>query len=139
MRLGAIWVGINRPLAIPEKVYLLRDCSARVLLASPETAAPIATQASEMESLREIVAVEPNAATCQWDAIQSGSDAVRCPTIDIDPHGAAAIAYTSGTTGFPKGAVHSQHNLLLPGAVSAATAATRSPTWRTLLSKLTWS
>src|SRR5262249_58312885 len=31
-------------------------------------------------------------------------------------------AYTSGTTGPPKGAVHSQHNLLLPGAVALATA-----------------
>ena len=29
----------------------------------------------------------------------------------------AGIAYTSGTTGHPKGAVHSQWNLLVPGAV----------------------
>ena len=34
----------------------------------------------------------------------------------IDPHAPAAIAYTSGTTGFPKGAVHTQHNMLWPGA-----------------------
>jgi acyl-CoA synthetase (AMP-forming)/AMP-acid ligase II len=32
----------------------------------------------------------------------------------------AGIAYTSGTTGYPKGAVHSQWNLLLPGAVTVA-------------------
>ena len=41
------------------------------------------------------------------------------PEPEIDPLAPAAIAYTSGTTGFPKGAVHSQHNMLLPGRVSA--------------------
>ena len=38
----------------------------------------------------------------------------------IDPFAPAAIAYTSGTTGFPKGAVHSQHNMLIPGALAVA-------------------
>src|SRR4030095_2830979 len=36
------------------------------------------------------------------------------------PSAPAGIAYTSGTTGHPKGAVHSQHNLLLPGAALVA-------------------
>ena len=40
------------------------------------------------------------------------------PAASIDPHAPAAIAYTSGTTGRPKGAVHSQHNLLWPGISS---------------------
>ncbi len=39
-----------------------------------------------------------------------------CPTVDIDPDDDACIFYTSGTTGFPKGAqlTHrgSVHNLL---------------------------
>lgn len=120
MRLGAIWVGINRPLAVPEKLYLLRDSGAAILLALPDTAAQIGAQTSELESLREIVRVQPNHPACEWEAIQSAADASRGPTIEIDPHSPAAIAYTSGTTGYPKGAVHSQHNLLLPGAVSAA-------------------
>jgi len=38
--------------------------------------------------------------------------------VTIDPFAPAAIAYTSGTTGWPKGAVHSQHNLLSVGAVT---------------------
>ena len=41
--------------------------------------------------------------------------------IDVDPYAPAGIAYTSGTTGHPKGAVHSQWNLLVPGAVLVET------------------
>jgi long-chain acyl-CoA synthetase len=51
-----------------------------------------------------------------WQAAAEAAD----PTpvdVDVDPLAPAGLAYTSGTTGHPKGAVHSQHNLLVPGAV----------------------
>ncbi len=85
MRLGAIWVGVNQALAPPEKQFMIQDSGAKVLL-------------DDGDALRDAIAsADPR-------------DAVA-----VDPFAPAAIAYTSGTTGHPKGAVHSQHNLLMPG------------------------
>jgi len=119
MRLGALWVGVNRVLAAPEKAYILNDCGAAVLLATPEAAEEIAPRRVDLPALREVVVVDPEDPASRWSASCSAAADTR-PDVEIDPWGPAAIAYTSGTTGHPKGAVHSQHNILLPGAVSAA-------------------
>jgi long-chain acyl-CoA synthetase len=118
MRLGAIWLGVNRPLAGPEKAYMLADAQVAVLLADPATADGLARHVDELADLRELVVVDHDAPSDRWREAVAESAPVR-PTVEIDPLAPAAIAYTSGTTGFPKGAVHSHHNMLLPGRVSA--------------------
>jgi acyl-CoA synthetase (AMP-forming)/AMP-acid ligase II len=117
MRIGAIWVGINRPLAAPEKAYLLGDCGASVLLAETEVAATVPADRSALPELRHVLTVDPGSGADDWRAALDGAAATPEP-VAVDPLDPAAIAYTSGTTGFPKGAVHTQHNLLLPGAVT---------------------
>ena len=112
MRVGAIWLGINRPLAPAEKAYMLHDAGVSVLLAHDEVVDSLGPVRADLVEVRSILRVG------EWrDAVASAKGDP--PEIAIDPLAPAAIAYTSGTTGFPKGAVHSQHNMLLPGRVSA--------------------
>lgn len=119
MRLGAIWVGVNRALAAPEKAIVLHDAGASLLLATPEVVEELAAHRSGLPDLREVQRVDPDAPGEGWLARVAASPS-ESPRVEIDPWAPAAIAYTSGTTGLPKGAVHSQHNLLLPGAVARA-------------------
>ncbi|MFM8890548.1 MAG: class I adenylate-forming enzyme family protein [Planctomycetia bacterium] len=101
MRLGAVWVGVHRALAAPEQRYLLEDCGASLLLTDDDVD-HVPVRAVDLPTWRSVIDAAP---ATPWQGP------------DPDPFAPAGIAYTSGTTGRPKGAVHSQHNLLLPGAV----------------------
>jgi acyl-CoA synthetase (AMP-forming)/AMP-acid ligase II len=111
MRIGAVWVGINRALAPPEKQFLLDDSGTSLLLCDTATAEQV-----DGGSAR-VLTVEDGPG--EWhDALAA---APHDPfAADVDPYAPAGIAYTSGTTGYPKGATHSQHNLLMPGAMLGA-------------------
>jgi long-chain acyl-CoA synthetase len=116
MRIGAVWVGIGSALALPEKIRLLAHSTPRIMLTSADLAAELRTDPSYRPP--PIVVVGRCNGADEWaDLVSAG---LAQPPVAIDPHAAAGIAYTSGTTGSPKGVVHSQHNLLMPGAVMVA-------------------
>lgn len=126
-RLGAIWVGVARPLAAPEKAYQLQDSGVRLLLADTAAAGQIAAHRGELPALEHVIDMEPGETPNQWLRLIAQHDGAARPAVAIDRHAPAGIAYTSGTTGRPKGAVHSQHNIAV---VAAATlSGLRGPQW----------
>ncbi len=122
---GAVFVPLN-PILKPEQVaHILRDCSARVLVTSPERWAALAPALADCDSLRTLVLTEGGSATAaapaalqllRWDAWQASAPAAGHRVIDTD---VVAILYTSGSTGRPKGVVLSHRNMVA-GAKSVA-------------------
>jgi long-chain acyl-CoA synthetase len=127
-RMGAIWVGINRAYASGERRHFLSDAGVSILVAEPVISTDTAEAARTLRDFRHIIIFDAaNPAASMWHrGLRSHAGAGR-PNVAIDPFAPAAIAYTSGTTGLAKGAVHSQHNILVSATMAELTSIDSRP------------
>ena len=125
---GAAVVGMNAWWTPPEMEYALNDSEPRVLIADDERLDRLAQMPSPRAM--HIIAVRTDRAIpgggTTWSTVMSAADPGSLPAVDIDPDDDATIFYTSGTTGFPKGAQltnrGSVHNILNIAAMTTAVA-----------------
>jgi fatty-acyl-CoA synthase len=118
---GIILVNINPAYRTSELEYAMNQSGCRMLIAAPSF--------KTSDYVAMIDEVRPNLATLErtvfvgsddWDALLTAGDSVpvdhlrkRMAGLEFDD--AVNIQYTSGTTGFPKGATLSHHNVLNNG------------------------
>jgi len=119
-RIGAILVNINPAYKSTELEYVLNQSGVTLLLLSrafrqSDYVGMLASVRDQCQSLRESIVLDDG-----WDALLA--DAERTPETFLAEREAALqfddainIQYTSGTTGFPKGATLSHHNILNNG------------------------
>jgi acyl-CoA ligase (AMP-forming) (exosortase A-associated) len=126
---GGVFVPVN-PVFKPRQVgYILRDCTARVLVTTSERLALLEEELSAAPSVRQVLLVgqeQPARSgagprTHPWprDGIDTRTDAGRAVPVGGPDSDVAAILYTSGSTGGPKGVVLSHRNLIV-GAESVS-------------------
>lgn len=106
-RIGAILLPLNFRLAPAEWQRLLADCTPRHLVHDGDWA----------EAARALAA---RAGIAAHAAAELEQDAPRAAPEHAQPEAAALLVYTSGTTGGPKAAVHTQANLLANMRIAAA-------------------
>jgi long-chain acyl-CoA synthetase len=125
--LGAALVGMNAWWTPSEMEYALKDSEPKVLIVDGERLERL-LQIENAPALHVVVARHsgsiPSTAV-RWEDALAGADTGSLPVSEIEPEDDATIFYTSGTTGFPKGAqlTHrgSVSNILNIAAMTGAT------------------
>ena len=137
LKAGCVHVPVNPMFTRPELTYELNDTGARIVVAHDQLAHLVGEVRSEcgvehliVTSFIDALPDEPEgplpaALTTPRVAIPNSIDMMDAltqeigapPAVDVSLDDIAALNYTGGTTGMPKGCVHTQFDMLFTGAV----------------------
>jgi len=112
IKIGAVPIPTNTLLKPNDYEYLLNDSRARVLIVSQPLWAQIEPVRANLKYLKQVIVV----GQAQGEQI-SFAEVVSAASAELDAElmhkdDACFWLYSSGTTGFPKGAVHLQHDMI---------------------------
>jgi len=120
-KIGAILVNVNPSYRTHELEYVLRQAGVRMIVAAPafrtsDYAAMIEEVRGKVTGLEQVVLI----GTQSWEELVAGAVDVSLERLgqaqgSLDNRDPINIQYTSGTTGFPKGATLSHRNILNNG------------------------
>ena len=119
VKVGAVLVAVNWRLAPSEIAYIVNDARAKLLIVGPEFTSVVDTVADQLGTVSTILVLDEGKGHTgkdgdshheTWSTWVSRHPATD-PNLPTDAGDVAVQFYTSGTTGLPKGAMLSHHNL----------------------------
>ncbi len=120
IKIGAVPIPINTSLRPADYVYILNDSRAKVVLVHAALWPQLASIRAQLQYVRQIVVIGR-------DSLEAGEDQAglldfnqwiadaseHLTTTATSKDDAAFWLYSSGSTGFPKGCIHLQHDMLV--------------------------
>jgi long-chain acyl-CoA synthetase len=112
LRAGAVMIPLNTMYTTEEVSYILADADARAVVVAEPFIGTVAGLRETLPMLEHVVVAGTNApiGAMTWEQMVGQGD--EAPTVSPADDELAVIAYTSGTTGKPKGAMLSHGNLV---------------------------
>jgi benzoate-CoA ligase len=115
IKIGAVPIPINTALRPADYVYILNDSRARVLLIHSEIWPTVQAILPELKYLRHVVVVgltQAESATLHDFTRWLERASTQLAAAETSKDDSAFWLYSSGSTGFPKGCVHLQHDMV---------------------------
>lgn len=111
-RIGAVVVPVNHMISAQESAFIYRDSGAGTLISSPQFLPRIESCRADAPALQNVILAGdpvPGGFHSYAGLVAESLEETRMAGVDDDDP--AAIVYTAGTTGHPKGAVHTHRSL----------------------------
>jgi len=111
-KIGAVVVPINYLVGEEETTYIYEDSGAKVVISSQSFLPKIRVGQSRVPTLETVILIDkevPAGNLSYWPLVEKSS--AELDAVETEDHELASLIYTAGTTGRPKGVMHSHYSL----------------------------
>ena len=113
LKAGAVKLPLNDMLTEDEFEYMLSDSGTETVIAGPEFTDTLASLDASVDTLDRGIVIDSE--SDQFDSLEdleAEGDTTEPPSVAVSPESPVGHFYTGGTTGDPKGVIHSHDNFL---------------------------